>query len=140
MAHHDISWAGFGLRLLFAVALVFLTYNPAGYSFYHWVLQGGNSALPLKVFSAVLLIIGWTIYLRATKNSLSFFGLLLASAFFASLIWLLIDWGVFRIDSSHMITYLVMIGLSLILAIGLYWSHIRRRLSGQLDVDETAQH
>ena len=33
----QLSWAGFGLRFLFAVLLVFLTFNPSGYSYYHWV-------------------------------------------------------------------------------------------------------
>ena len=27
---------GFLLRLLFAVLLVFISYNPSGYSYYHW--------------------------------------------------------------------------------------------------------
>ncbi len=136
MARYELSWTGFGLRLLFAVFLVFSTYNPSGYSFYHWVIEGQAGSLPLKVFTAVVLAIVWTIYLRATKNSLGFFGLFLGLGFFASLIWLLVDWGVFKTDSPKVITYLVMSVLSLILAIGIYWSHIRRRISGQVDVDE----
>jgi len=140
MAQYEISWSGFGLRLLFAISLVFLTYNPEGYSFYHWVFADQAGSLPMKVFAAVVLVIGWTIYLRATKNSLSFFGLILAAAFFSSFVWLLIDWGIFSIDSSRTVTYLVMIGLSLMLAVGIYWSHIRRRISGQLDVDEIEDH
>ncbi len=134
--NNDISWTGFSIRLLFALLLVFGTYNPEGYSFYHWVVAGTANSLPVKIFVGLLLIIGWTIFIRATRNSLGFFGMILALALFASLIWMLTDWGIFKADSPRIITYLVMLVLSLLLAIGLTWSHIRRRITGQLDVDE----
>ena len=34
-----ISWLGLLIRLVGALAVVLLTYNPTGYSFYHWVLR-----------------------------------------------------------------------------------------------------
>jgi hypothetical protein len=34
------------------------------------------------------------------------------------------------------LTWIVLVGLSLLLAVGMSWSHIRRRLTGQVDVDE----
>jgi hypothetical protein len=39
MASHRLSWAGLLARVAAALALVYLTYNPEGYSFFHWVVQ-----------------------------------------------------------------------------------------------------
>ena len=75
-------------------------------------------------------------FIRATARSLGLFGILLASAFFGTLLWLVIDRGWLAADNLQLITYIVLVLLSAILAVGMSWSHIRRRLSGQLDVDE----
>jgi len=39
-------------------------------------------------------------------------------------------------DSTSAITWLVLLLISLILAVGMSWSHIRRRMTGQFDVDD----
>jgi hypothetical protein len=86
--------------------------------------------------AGIVLLIGWTIYLRATARSLGIFGLLLAAAFFGTILWLVIDWGLVHVDSVTAITYIILVILCGILAIGISWSHIRRRMTGQVDVDE----
>jgi len=57
-------------------------------------------------------------------------------ALFAALVWWLIDAGVLLADSVTTITWIALVSLSLLLAVGMSWSHIRRRLTGQVDVDE----
>ena len=52
------------------------------------------------------------------------------------MLWLIIEQGLVSIDSQETITWLALIGLSCVLAAGISWSHIRRRMTGQLDVDE----
>lgn len=84
----------------------------------------------------ILLLIGWTIYLRATFRSLGGFGLLLAFAFFAIIIWWLVELGVVGLESSSVMAWILLFLLSSVLAVGLSWSHIRRRLSGQADMDD----
>jgi hypothetical protein len=91
---------------------------------------------PLVVFTGVILLIGWTIFLRATVRSLGAFGLLLAFAFFGTLIWVLIYWNWVAVDNLTTTTYIVEIILIGVLATGISWSHIRRRMTGQIDVDE----
>jgi hypothetical protein len=86
--------------------------------------------------AGVLLLIGWTIYLRATARSLGIFGLLLAGALLGTIIWLAIDWGLLHVDSVTAMTYIILVILCGVLAIGISWSHIRRRMTGQVDVDE----
>lgn len=53
-------------------------------------------------------------------------------------IWLLTDIGIVRAESASAITWLALIALGILLAIGLSWSHVWRRLSGQLEVDEVS--
>lgn len=136
MAHKEITWAGIGWRFLAAIVLVFCTYNPEGYSFIHWATSSGQGPLALKIFVGILLVIGWTIFIRATLGSLGGFGILLVVALFASMLWLLTVWGIIPSGSFHIVAYMVLFVISALLAVGMTWSHIRRRLSGQFDIDD----
>lgn len=136
MAVKPIGWQGILLRFIIAVMLVFSTYNPSEYSYYHWFRDMLPGIDPLVLFCGVVLLIGWTIFLRATFRSLGAFGLLLAFAFFGTLIWLLIFWDIVPVDSITTVTYIVLLVISGVLATGISWSHIRRRMTGQVDVDE----
>ncbi|MGH9961613.1 MAG: DUF6524 family protein, partial [Pyrinomonadaceae bacterium] len=60
----------------------------------------------------------------------------LAVAFSAGLIWLMIEWQLFSARNLRTMTHLVLIIISAVLAVGMSWSHINRRLSGQVDTDE----
>ena len=135
-AYKGLSWVGFFMRLLIAVTLVFSTYNPSGWSYFHWVTDNPPNFDPIMALAGVVLIIGWVIFLRATGRSLGAFGLILAAAFFGALLWMLIDWDIVPAGSVTAITYIVLVIVSGILAIGISWSHVRRRMTGQVDVDE----
>lgn len=136
MAKTQISWQGILVRFLFALVLVFSTYNPEGYSYVDWAILKLPDFSVLKGFLGIVLIIGWIIYLRATLRSLGALGLILAVGFFGTLIWLVVDWGLIPADSVRAVTYIILVICSLILTTGISWSHIRRRISGQVDVDE----
>lgn len=140
MAKNRFTWTSFFIRFGFALVLVYATYNPSGYSFYHWATEalfGDALALtPPFAMSAVVLMIGWTVYIRATLRSLGGLGLSLAFAFFAILVWWLIDIGLLGLDSVSIFTYIILFLLAAILATGMSWSHIRRKMSGQIDVDD----
>ena len=127
-------------RFLFALALVFTTYNPSGYSYFHWttsVLTSSEvSITPLFALAGVALLIGWTIFINATFNALGGFGLGLAGAFFAIIVWWLVDIGLIGIDGFRVMAYIVLILMAALLAVGMSWSHIRRRMTGQIDVDD----
>lgn len=131
-----LSWKGFGWRLLFALILVIATYNPTTYSYFHWFKLDFPSVTAIKAVCGIVLIIGWVVYLRATLRSLGKIGLGLAGAFLAAFIWLLVDLGMLSLGSRSAVAWLVLLVLALVLAIGMSWSFIRRRLSGQLDTDD----
>lgn len=128
--------AGFLLRWLFAALLVFATYNPTGFSYVHWLVAQISHPTPYLALAGIVLIIGWVVFVRATLSSLGMLGLLLSVAFVACVVWLMIDWALFSLADASAIAWLVLAGLSFILAVGLSWSHLRRRLTGQVDVDE----
>ncbi len=132
----SLTLAGFGIRFLFAVVLVFATFNPSGYSYIHWLFETITSPTPWLALAGVALVIGWVIYIRASLRSLGPIGLGLASAFVAIIIWALVDLGVISISETSAFLWIVEFFLAAVLSLGMSWSHIRRRLSGQVDVDD----
>lgn len=136
MADQRFSLAGFAIRFTIALLLVFASYNPSGYSWYHWFVQSESKLDALLLFAGVVLLIGWAIYLRATVRSLGLIGIILAVAFFASLTWLLIQSQLLQFENLNILLYVLLVMLAAVLATGISWSHIRRRMTGQADVDE----
>lgn len=134
----DISIGGFLFRFAAALILVLATYNPSDISFYDWV-QGAmvNGTVGAEhVFVGVLILIGWTIFVVATIRALGTLGLVLGVAFFAALIWLLIDFGILSLDSASSVTWIVLVCLAGLLAIGVSWAHVWRKVTGQLEVND----
>ena len=127
---------GFLLRLIAAGVLLLATYNPEGRSYFHWMAEGGWQITPLKAFAGVCLLVGWVFLLRATVRSLGALGTILACAFFGTLIWLIVSWAHLEPHTSRGLTYLILAGIAAVLATGSAWSIVRRRLTGQVDVEE----
>ena len=49
---------------------------------------------------------------------------------------MLFFYDVVNASSSSTLTWIVLIGVAVILTVGMSWAHLRRRLSGQATVDE----
>ena len=131
-----IGIQGVFIRFIAALILVFCSYNPEEMSYYHWAILEFPAYTVLKIFLGVILLIGWTIFIRATLRSLGPIGLILAAGFFGTLLWLIVDYGLVPADSVRAISYIVLVILAAVLTTGMSWSHIRRRLSGQADMDD----
>ncbi len=123
-------------RWLFAAVLVFGTYNPTDYSYVSWLLAEGTAFGPIVAIIGLVLLIGWIIFVRATFLSMGWLGVILGAALFACVIWLFVDLGWMTLESTGALTWVALILTSLILATGMSWSHIRKRLTGQIDVDD----
>ena len=133
-----LSGIGFLWRFNAALALVLLTYNPSGQSAYHWISSAiAESAFgPLHLLLLAALLIGWVIYWIATWRALGTLGVALAGLVLGAIIWLLIDIGLLKLDSVSAITWVFLVGLSIVLAVGVSWSHVWRRLTGQINVED----
>jgi hypothetical protein len=136
MAQASFSAGGFLWRWAFALALVIVTFNPTAWSYAGWLLSTPGDRLPLKFLAGVVLLILYVIFLRATWRSIGPVGLLLAALFFAAALWVLIDYGWLDPREAELMTWITLVVVATVLAIGMSWSHVRRRLSGQADVDD----
>jgi Family of unknown function (DUF6524) len=130
-----ISWLGVLVRLIGAVGVVLLTYNPTGHSFYHWALAEPGNITAIKTFAGVLLLVGWVICLRTAFVSLGLLGLVLSALVLGTLAWVLADYGILNPDDPSLVSWLTLIALGIILGIGLSWSLLRARATGQVEVD-----
>ena len=127
---------GIFIRWLFAFLLLTLTYNPTEWNFVRWSRESYDDFLSLVVLLGLVLAIGYIIYLRATVRSIGGVGMLLVLAVVGALLWVLYDLGLLSLDNRDLNVWLGIFALSLVLGIGLSWSHVRRQLSGQADVDD----
>jgi Family of unknown function (DUF6524) len=137
------SVGGIATRVFAALVLVFATYNPEGRSYYHWALSpliSGTSTpgpMSVKFLAGLALAAAWIVFLSATRRSLGIGGALLVLAISGGLVWMLMDFGVVSANSARGITYVVEICTALMLAVGMSWSLMSKKITGQVDVDRT---
>ncbi len=130
-------------RVIAALVLVFATYNPEGRSFYHWAIapfiNGSTTAGPMSVkfLLGLALAAGWVVFLSATRRSLGIGGALLVLAIAGGLVWALMDFGVVSANSARGITYVVEVCTALMLGVGMSWSLLSKKITGQVDMDRT---
>ncbi len=127
---------GILLRWLGAFLLLAAIFNPTSFNFVTWARANWDSQTPLIVFIGLILGVAMMVYLVATMRSIGILGVLIISAIFAAGLWVLTDWGLLALGNSDLTVWLAIFALSLILGIGLSWSILRQRLSGQASVDE----
>jgi hypothetical protein len=130
-----LTAAGIALRFLFALLLVLLSYNPSGYSYFHWLYNNHDVVTPYVVIAGLILLIGWGTYIKATLNSLGLVGIILLAALLGCLLWLFIYWGWLTLNDVSAVAWIIEVLLAALLTIGMCWSHLSRRMSGQVDVD-----
>jgi hypothetical protein len=127
---------GFVIRWVFAFVLLALTYNPTDWNYVRWSMANADSNLSMVVLLGLILGVGYIIYLRATLRSIGIFGMILILAVVGTLLWVLFDQGIISLDNPTVNTWIAIVALSVVLAVGLSWSIVRRRLTGQADVDD----
>ena len=135
----EFDFLGFLWRMLFALALVLLTFNPTGHSYYHWLADGFPSVSPSEAVAGILLLLGWIFFVRTTLSAIGTAGIVLMAALFASIVWWIVSKGWLDVGNRSTMAWIVLLILGLMLGIGMSWSHIRRRLSGQAAVDRVDQ-
>lgn len=134
----ELSGVDLVLRFVGPLLLVLITYNPMGVSFYHWFTGAisGDGLGGVHFLALVVLVIGWSILLIATFKALDPFGVILVCALLGTGVWVLLDFGLLDASSASAITWIVLVCIALLLAVGLSWAHVWRRLTGQVAVDE----
>ncbi|MDX2059987.1 MAG: DUF6524 family protein [Gemmatimonadales bacterium] len=144
MQGEGVSGKGVLGRFLASLVLVYGTFNPEGYSYFHWAiapLVHGDTAtagqsVPVKVLVALLLVGLWAFSIQTARRSIGWKGAILVLGIIGALVWALIDWQVLNPNSSRAIGHVVLVALAVVLALGMSWSHLSRKLSGQVDTDD----
>jgi Family of unknown function (DUF6524) len=131
----EFRWTGVLWRLAFALALVFVSFNPTGHSYYHWVADGFPGVQPIEAVAGVGLLILWIFFIRSTLMSLGGLGVVLMLALFAAILWWVVSQGWLDPANQGAMSWVVLALLGVSLGVGMSWAHIRRRVSGQASVD-----
>ena len=123
-------------RWLVAFVLVALIFNPSGASYYHWLVGDNPASLPVMLLCGLVLLVMLGIYLHATWSSIGMIGIVASVAILGTLVWVLADMGWLKLASGTVVGWIVIVIVSLIMGIGMSWSHVQRKVSGQLDTDD----
>ena len=128
---HVITPGGFLVRCAGCVFVVFATFNPTGYSFYHWIIGSGDALVPLKVAVGLGLATAYLVAVRVARVALGM------SGFITGLIaTTLVSIGMLSLVSpgtrfAEVVRYLHLVAVGTTLAVGVSWSHIKHRVTGQ---------
>jgi type IV secretory pathway VirB2 component (pilin) len=127
----------FVMRLVCSLLLVFSTYNPTGYSYYHWLTGGTAAPVALKVVVGIGLVLVYgivlTVMFAAFRGAGLIVGGLAALLFSAELVLVVMSvehdtsWRSWLLLGQ----YSVLLAIALVIAFGVSWSHLIERLTGQ---------
>jgi hypothetical protein len=131
-----ITLGGIVTRFAFAFGLVCLTWNPSPVNFYRWAVNQWDAMAPVVLFVALALLIGWAVFFRATTRSLGTLGLIFAVALAGSILWIIIFYDLIDPTNDRTLAWVLLTLFAAILTAGMSWSHLRRRWSGQAEVDD----
>lgn len=123
--------ADFFIRFLGIFALIIATYNPTGYSFFHWAIEEGYAYIEVKIFIGLTLFLLHTYIAGIVRRAFGTVGILLAILFFVSLLWAL-DSQQLLPESWTSLAMLVEVIVSAIAAAGLSFVILWTQVSGQV--------
>jgi hypothetical protein len=128
----------FLVRFLLSLALVFSTYNPTGYSFYHWVTDFGEGLLSVKAIVALALAMIYYAIFRVVFAAFRRSGLVVAGLAAVLFVGGLASVVVPRRSQPHwhfnilVGQYVILCVVAIVIAVGVSWSHLIEQLTGQL--------
>ncbi len=133
--------SGFAWRLLLALVLVLITYNPTHHSFLDWLRASYHDDVmgPEHAVAGIALFGGWLFVITATRRALGSLGLIVLVAFIGALVWWLVDVGWLNAASRGSMEWVVLVALAVFLAVGMSWALIWRRITGQVTVEDAHQ-
>ena len=78
-------------------------------------------------------------FLRTTARALGLGGIVLCVGLAVTIFWALFKYNILSSGSTTLISWIVLVLFSTILAAGMSWAHLRSRWSGQASVDDVDQ-
>ena len=123
---------GMLVRILFAVILVLVTWNPAGVSYVQWALIDTSTFDATKALVGVLLLAAWILAVRATWVSLGMLGVALAAVVIGVFVWWLMSIGLVSTDPRTLL-WIAIIAIGVVLGVGMGWSLVRQKTTGVVE-------
>jgi len=121
------------VRMLAVAFLIGSAYNPSGYSYYHWILDGPGGLWAVKTLLGLGILIGFIFCVAATARSLGLLFSVPLAIVIGAAIWVLVHFGLIDLSDGTQRILTFEIALIVLLGTGVSFSLIRYRLSGQLD-------
>jgi hypothetical protein len=119
--------------LLITLVLVYATWNPTEYSLYDYIVHSDGLKSGRLLTGAVLLAL-YAIYLHESYQTFSVLGLVIFVVIIGAALWLAIDLGVLRPDSTTAWRWLTPALFSVILWLGLQGGRMYRGATGRMPV------
>lgn len=127
---------GFLVRWLVAFVLLAVTFNPTDLNFVKWARDAWDEQTSIVVLCGLILLVIYVVFLTAVLRGIGALGVTLVLAVIAALVWVLLDLGWLSIENPGAMTWVAIMALSVVLAVGMYWGILWRRISGQIEVDD----
>jgi hypothetical protein len=139
MMGNSLPMGYFIVRFLFSLALVFSTYNPTGYSAYHWISDIGEGPFSLKALVALAFAMIYYAVFRVVFAAFRRSGLVvagLAVVLFFGALGSLVEprrpqpgW---HLNILLLLQYGILCAVAIVVSVGVSWSHLIEQLTGQL--------
>ena len=128
----------FLVRWVFILFLVFATYNPSGRSYYHWAVDGDAPSTIIAVVG-IAIFACYAFIVRAMWRSIKPVGAMFVIVFLAFFNVMLVDVGFVTVTGDWVVTVMFLLSLATLFVIGVSFSAIRARISGQIDSDDVGR-
>jgi hypothetical protein len=129
----------FFTRLSGVLFIVFSTYNPTGWSLWHWFEHNWPRDWTLLLPLASLYLVAYVLLILAALRSLRAGGVLLVIALLGSIVWLLVDAGIVPLSNGGDLSIILLYMGGSLLAIGVSWASAWVMLTGQVIVDNLSE-
>lgn len=126
------------MRWVLIAGAIFATYNPSGRSFYHWAPESDVDFWLKLSIGLVLFTVNLTFF-SLTLRSLGYIGTFLVAICLVSIAITLPRLELVSLHTWDLVQLYSILFLTFALTIGVCWSAIRTRISGQVDSDDISK-
>lgn len=134
--HSRFGFSDILLRFFALFCLMLISYNPYGFSIVAWIQ---SDLSPFSIGCSLIVIAIWGVVLWMAYLGIGKLGGLLVMGILLVLLWMASSAGVTVFESFEGAVFTIEIFVSMLLAIGLSWAHLRRRISGQFSTDDLTE-
>lgn len=124
------------VRACGALFIVMSTYNPTNWSFIHWFGDRWPEDWLLLLPLVLFYVLAYTLMIRAAYRSLRPTGVGIGIAMMGAIAWVLIDIGLLELNDGRDLLVILLYMAGGLLAVGMSWNALWRRLTGQVAVDD----